>query len=75
MRGLSNGSRGKESSSNARDAGDVGSIPGSENPLEEEMLTHLLAWRIPWSEEVGGLESMWSQRVRLDWETEHKLTL
>ena len=75
MRGLSNGSRGKESASNARDAGDVGSIPGSEDPLEEEMLTHLLAWRIPWSEEVGGLESMWSQRVRLDWETEHKLTL
>ena len=47
---------------------DVGSIPGSEDPLEEEMATHssILAWRIPWIEEPGGLQSMASQRVRHD---------
>ena len=38
-------------------------------PLEEGMATHssILAWRIPWTEEPGGLQSMGSQRVRLDW--------
>ena len=38
---------------------------GGEDPLEEEMGTHSssLAWRIPWTEEPGGLESMGSQRV------------
>ena len=47
-------------------AGDVDSAPGSEDPLEEEMATHssTLAWRIPWMEEPGGLQSMGSQRVR-----------
>ena len=42
----------KESSCNA---GDLGSIPGSEDPLEEGMATHssFLAWRIPWTEEPG----------------------
>ena len=41
---------------------------GWEEPLEEEMVTHssILAWRIPWSEESGGLWSMGSQRVRQD---------
>ena len=50
---------------NAREAGDSGSIPGREDPLEEEMATHssILAWRIPWTEEPGGLQSMGSQRV------------
>ena len=40
--------------------------PGQEDPLEEGMATHpsLLAWRIPWTEEPGGLRSMGSQRVR-----------
>ena len=35
------------------------------DPLEEEMATHssILAWRIPWTEEPGGLQSMGSQRV------------
>ena len=39
-----------------------------EDPLESEMTTHstILAWRIPWTEEPGGLESMGSQRVRYD---------
>ena len=37
-----------------------------EDPLEKEMATHssVLAWRIPWREEPGGLQSMGSQRVR-----------
>ena len=41
---------------------------GQEDPLEEELATHssILAWRIPWTEEPGGLQSMWSQRVRHD---------
>ena len=39
---------------------------GQEDPLEKEMATHssILAWRIPWREEAGGLQSMGSQRVR-----------
>ena len=40
-------------------AGDSGSIPGLEDLLEKEMVTHhsILAWKIPWSEEPGGLQS------------------
>ena len=43
--------------------------PGWKDPLEEEMATHssILAWRIPWTEQPGGLQSMGSQRVRHDW--------
>ena len=38
---------------------------GWEDPLEKEMATHssILAWRFPWTEEPGGLQSMGSQRV------------
>ena len=41
---------------------------GWEDPLETEMATHssVLAWRIPWTEEPGGLQTMGSQRVRHD---------
>ena len=41
---------------------------GQEDLLEEEMATHSssLAWRIPWTEEPGRLQSMGSQRVRHD---------
>ena len=41
---------------------------GREDTLEKEMATHssILAWRIPWTEEPGGLQSMGSQRVRHD---------
>ena len=41
---------------------------GGEDPLEEEMETHssILAWRIPWTEEPGGLQSMGSQRAGHD---------
>ena len=60
------GSEGKASSLSA---GDLGSIPGSgRSPLEKEMATNssILAWRIPWMEEPGGLQSMGSQRVGHD---------
>ena len=42
---------------NLGDAGDVGSIPGLEISPEWEMATHssILAWKIPWTEELGGL--------------------
>ena len=41
---------------------------GQEDPLEKCMATHssILAWRIPWTDEPGGLQSMGSQRVRHD---------
>ena len=41
---------------------------GQEDPLEKEMATHssILAWRIPWTEEPGGLQSTGSQRVGHD---------
>ena len=41
---------------------------GREDPLEKEMATHssILAWRIPWTEEPGGLQSTGSQRVGND---------
>ena len=43
--------------------------PGWEDPLEKGMAPHssILAWRIPWTEEPGGLQSMGSQRVGHDW--------
>ena len=51
---------------------------GREDPLEKEMATHssILAWRIPWREEPGRLQSMGSQRVGHDWATSltHPLT-
>ena len=47
-----------------------------EDPLEEGMATHwsVLAWRIPWTEEPGGLQSLGSQRVRHDSEQPHTFT-
>ena len=56
---------GKESACNA---GDLSSILSQEDPLEKEMAIHssILAWEIPWTEEPGGLESTWSQRVGHD---------
>ena len=46
-------------------AGDLGSVPGQEDPLEKGMATHssILAWRIPWTKEPAGLQSMGSQRA------------
>ena len=56
------GSDGKVSAYNA---GDPGSILSREDLLEKEMATHssTLAWKIPWTEEPGRLQSMGSQRV------------
>ena len=41
---------------------------GQEDPLKEGMATHssILAWRIPWTEEPGGLQSILLERVRRD---------
>ena len=63
--GLPGGSDGKESACNA---GDLVQSPGWKDPLEKEMATHssILAWRIPWTEETGGLQSMGLRRVRHD---------
>ena len=43
--------------------------PGREDPLEEEIANHssILAWKIPWRQETGGLQSKGSQRVGHDW--------
>ena len=52
------------------DAGDMQVRPlGREDPLEEGMATHsrILAWRNPWTEEPGGLQSIGLQRARQDW--------
>ena len=45
--------------------------PGREDPLEKGMATHssVLAWRNPWAEEPGRLQSRGLQRVGLDWVT------
>ena len=55
----------------AGDAREVDSILGSGRSLGEGNDTHssILAWRIPWTEEPGGLQFMGSQRVRHDWVT------
>ena len=69
-KGFTGGSGGKESTGNARD---WDSSPGQEDPLEKGMATHSsLAWKIPWTEEPGGLQSMGSQRVRLDLATQRQ---
>ena len=49
---------------------------GQEDPLEKDMATHssTLAWRIPWTEEPGRLQSMGSQRVGHDWATSLSLS-
>ena len=46
---------------------------GGEDPLEEEMatLSSILAWKIPWTEEPSGQQSIGSPRVRHDWVTKH----
>ena len=63
--GVPGGSDSKESAYNAVD---LGSAPGLGRSLQEGMATHssTVAWRIPWAEEPGGLQSMGSQRIRHD---------
>ena len=64
QRGLPVGSGSKEPTCNA---GDLGLIPGLGRSPEEEMATHcsILAWRIPWTEERGGLQSMGSAKSQI----------
>ena len=63
--GFPGDSDGTESACNA---GSLGLIPGWEDPLEEGMATHssIFSWRIPWTEEPGGLQSIGSHsQIRL----------
>ena len=62
------GSNSKESACNA---GDLGSIPGSGRSTGEGhgSISSILAWRIPWTEESGGLQSVSSQRIGHGWVT------
>ena len=55
----------KNRPASAGDTRDLGRSLGQEDPLEKETATHssFLAWRIPWTEEPGGLQSMGSQGV------------
>ena len=66
---------GSEVKASACNEGDLGLTPGKESgrspgedPLEKELATHssILAWRIPWSEKTGGLQSTGLQRVGHD---------
>ena len=63
----------KTPSARAGGARDAGLIPAGGDPLEEGMATHssVLAWRIPGTEEPGGLHAIESQRVRHDGASEH----
>ena len=56
----------KNPPANGGDVRDMGSILGQEDPLKEGKATHssILAWKIPWIEEPGGLQSIGLQRVR-----------
>ena len=57
---------GSDSRKSAYNAGDLGLIPGEGRSLEKEMATHssILVWRIPWTEEPGGLHSIALQKSR-----------
>jgi len=71
--GFPAGASGKESvnlPASAGAAGDLGSIPGSGRSPKEgngPPLQYIIAWKIPWAVEPGGLQSMGSQRVRHGW--------
>ena len=49
---------------NAKHIGDTGSVLGSERSPGEKKGNGVLAWKIPWTEEPGGVQSIGSQRVR-----------
>ena len=59
---------GSDGKASAYNAGDLGSIPGSGRSPGEGNGNHstILAWKIPWTEDPGRLQSMGSQRVRHD---------
>ena len=55
----------KNPPANAGDAGDMNSVSGLEDPLEQEMATHssILAWKISWTEEPSRLQSLGLKRA------------
>ena len=55
----------KNPPANTGDIRDMGSIPGLGRFPREDVATHssILTWKIPWTEEPGRLQSIWSQRV------------
>ena len=59
MSGLGSSPGGSDGKASACNVGGLGSIPGLEDPLEKEMATYssTLAWKIPWTEEPGRLQS------------------
>ena len=66
----------KNPSANAGDIGDEGLIPRSGRSLEEEIAIHssILTWKMLWTEEPGGLQSMGLERVWHDLATEYAHT-
>ena len=68
MLGFLGGSVVKNLPASVGDMGEAVLILGQENPLEEGMATHssILAWRMPWTEKPGELQSTRLQRVRYD---------
>ena len=62
---------GSDSNTSVYNAGDQGSIPGSGRSMAKEMAIHssTIAWKIPWTEEPGRLQSMGLQRVGHNWAT------
>ena len=60
---------GKASACNAGDTGDTGSVPGWGRSPGGGMASHssILAWSVPWTEEPGGLLSIWLHRFGNDW--------
>ena len=58
----------KNPPAHAGDPRDVGSSLGQEDPLEQEVAIHskILAWKIPWTQEPGGLQCVGSQKVGHD---------
>ena len=67
---------GSDSKESAYSVGDLGLIPGlGRSPGGGHgSPPQIFAWRIPWTEEPGGLQSIGSQRVRHDWATKHVLS-
>ena len=75
--GFPDGSAHKESACNTGDTRGTGSVPESEDPLEEENGNpfQYSCLKIPWTEEPGRLQSKASQRVRHDGVTEHHISI
>ena len=69
--GFPGGSDGEKKKKSSCNAGDPGLIPGSGRSPGKGNAIHSssLAWKIPWTEEPGGLHPMGSQRVGHDWVT------